>query len=37
MGQWGVRGAYRVEMRHGVSKVISSERFTIGMIFNGAA
>jgi hypothetical protein len=33
----GPRGFYRVQMRHGVSKLHHGERFTLGIIFHDAA
>lgn len=33
----GVRGDYRVQMRHGVSRIRSGRRMTLGLIFHDAA
>jgi uncharacterized protein len=32
----GTRGAYRVNVRHGVSTIDEGERFILGVIFNDA-
>ena len=32
----GSRGSYRVNLRHGVSKLLSGQRYTVGVIFHDA-